>query len=101
MNWPIRWRWPTACLSRRVDRLNELPENERLKPEQIIATLRQRGKIANFSTSSDEILEKLLPSLHQTDVVAVFSNGKFDGIHEKLLARLAPNGLIFQATSVS
>jgi len=73
----------------RVDRMNELPENERLRPEQIVAALRGRGKPADFLANSDEILEKLLPSLHQTDVVAVFSNGKFDGIHEKLLARLA------------
>jgi UDP-N-acetylmuramate: L-alanyl-gamma-D-glutamyl-meso-diaminopimelate ligase len=73
----------------RVDRMNELPEDERLKPEQIITVLRQQGKVANFLSSSDEIVEKLLPSLHDTDVVAVFSNGKFDGIHDKLLARLS------------
>jgi len=29
-----------------------------------------------------------VPNLHDSDVVAVFSNGKFDGIHDKLLKRL-------------
>ena len=71
-----------------VDRYHELQENERLKPEQIVATLRQRGRFAEFSADSDEIVSKLVPSLHDSDVVAVFSNGKFDDIHDKLLMRL-------------
>jgi len=72
----------------RVDRFQELEEDERLKPEQIVAALRERGRYAEFSADSDEIVTKLVPSLHATDVVAVFSNGKFDGIHDKLLTRL-------------
>ena len=72
----------------RVDRMHEIAESERLKPEQIVATLRQRGKFAQFSSDSHEILDKLVPRLQQADVVAVFSNGKFDSIHDKLLARL-------------
>jgi UDP-N-acetylmuramate: L-alanyl-gamma-D-glutamyl-meso-diaminopimelate ligase len=72
----------------RVDRLNELAENERLKPEQIVATLQQRGKFAEYSANSEQILTDLLPRLKEHDVVAVFSNGKFDGIHDKLLSRL-------------
>jgi len=72
----------------RADRLQELSEDERLKPEQIIETLRRRGRIAEVSENSDEIVNKLLPSLRTSDVVAVFSNGKFDSIHDKLLARL-------------
>jgi UDP-N-acetylmuramate: L-alanyl-gamma-D-glutamyl-meso-diaminopimelate ligase len=35
-----------------------------------------------------EIVNRLVPNLHDNDVVAVFSNGKFDGIHDKLLTRL-------------
>jgi UDP-N-acetylmuramate: L-alanyl-gamma-D-glutamyl-meso-diaminopimelate ligase len=72
----------------RVDRLNELAENERLQPEQIVATLQQRGKFAEYSTDADRILAGLVPRLRNSDVVAVFSNGKFDGIHDKLLSRL-------------
>ncbi len=30
-----------------------------------------------------------MPLLQPNDVVTIFSNGGFDGIHEKLLARLA------------
>jgi UDP-N-acetylmuramate: L-alanyl-gamma-D-glutamyl-meso-diaminopimelate ligase len=72
----------------RVDRAGELAENERLKPELICAELRRQGRVAEATASSDEIVERLLPNLRATDVVAVFSNGKFDGIHEKLLTRL-------------
>ena len=73
----------------KVDRLNELAEADRLKPELIVQTLRDSGRYAEYSASADEILDHLAPRLQPTDVVAVFSNGKFDGIHDKLLARLA------------
>ncbi len=77
----------------KVDRLDELPEAERLKPEAIIATLRAHGKPAEYAASADDIVEHLVPSLRPRDVVAVFSNGKFDGIHDKLLARLRQPGI--------
>jgi len=73
----------------RVDRLNELAESERLNPEQIVSAIRQQGKVAEYSVNADAILNSLTPQLKTGDVVAVFSNGKFDGIHDKLLARLA------------
>ncbi|HVM62270.1 MAG TPA: Mur ligase domain-containing protein [Verrucomicrobiae bacterium] len=72
----------------RVDRLQELSEGERLNPEAIIERLRSRGRMAEYSPSADEIVNRLVPNLHERDVVAVFSNGKFDGIHDKLLERL-------------
>ena len=72
----------------RVDRLNELPEAERLNPEQVVATIRGRGITAEYSANADAIVNALAPQLRAGDVVAVFSNGKFDGIHDKLLERL-------------
>jgi UDP-N-acetylmuramate: L-alanyl-gamma-D-glutamyl-meso-diaminopimelate ligase len=71
-----------------VHRLNALAESERLKPEQIIETLRRAGKVAEYSPDGDQIVTRLVPQLREHDVVAVFSNGKFDDIYEKLLARL-------------
>jgi UDP-N-acetylmuramate: L-alanyl-gamma-D-glutamyl-meso-diaminopimelate ligase len=73
----------------RVDRLNELPEGERLDPEKMVATLRSRGLPAMYAPNAAAILDSLVPQLRSGDVVAVFSNGKFDGVHEKLLMRLA------------
>jgi len=72
----------------KVDRLDELPATERLRPELIVATVRARGKPAAYCAGADEIVAALVPQLSAGDVVAVFSNGKFDSIHDKLLARL-------------
>ena len=72
----------------RVDRLNELPEAERLNPEQVVATIRSHGKPAEYLAGAEAIVNALAPQVRAGDVVAVFSNGKFDGVHDKLLARL-------------
>jgi UDP-N-acetylmuramate: L-alanyl-gamma-D-glutamyl-meso-diaminopimelate ligase len=72
----------------KVDRLHELNEAERLQPERLAATIRGAGKVAEYCASADEIVAKLVPQLRAGDVVAVFSNGSFGGIHDKLLARL-------------
>ena len=72
----------------RVDRLQELPEAERLDPDQVVAAIRTLGKPAEYSADAATIMAGLVPQLHPGDVIAVFSNGKFDGIHDKLLGRL-------------
>jgi UDP-N-acetylmuramate: L-alanyl-gamma-D-glutamyl-meso-diaminopimelate ligase len=72
----------------RVDRLQELPESERLDPDQVVATLQARGKPARYAAGADEIVSDLTPQLRAGDVVGVFSNGGFGGIHDKLLTRL-------------
>ena len=72
----------------RVDRLQELPETERLNPEQVVVAIRAHGKPAEYSADAAAIVTGLVPQLRAGDVVAVFSNGKFDGIHDKLLGRL-------------
>jgi UDP-N-acetylmuramate: L-alanyl-gamma-D-glutamyl-meso-diaminopimelate ligase len=73
----------------RVDRLHELAESDRLNPEKIVTDIRQRGRQAHYLASADSIVADLTSQLDSGDVVAVFSNGKFDNIHEKLLTRLA------------
>jgi UDP-N-acetylmuramate: L-alanyl-gamma-D-glutamyl-meso-diaminopimelate ligase len=72
----------------KVDRLNELPEKERLDPERLIDGLTAKGIPARYVAGADEIVAALAPQLRTGDVVAVFSNGGFGGIHDKLLNRL-------------
>ena len=72
----------------RVDRLNELPAGERLEPERLIADLRAKGLPATYGAGAEEIVGELAPQLRAGDVVAVFSNGGFGGIHDKLLKQL-------------
>ena len=38
--------------------------------------------------NAQSIVDRMIPMLRRKDVVVVFSNGGFDNIHEKLLARL-------------
>ena len=72
----------------RVDRLNELSVADRLDPAALVATIQQAGKPAEYLPDAAAILARLVPQLRTGDVVAVFSNGKFDSIHDKLLTRL-------------
>ena len=44
--------------------------------------------MAFYEKDAAAIVEKIVPLLQPNDVVTIFSNGGFDGIHEKLLARL-------------
>jgi UDP-N-acetylmuramate: L-alanyl-gamma-D-glutamyl-meso-diaminopimelate ligase len=71
-----------------VARLEQIPESERLNPEAVVATVAKSGRPAFYQRNADAIVAKITPMLKAKDVVAVFSNGGFDNIHEKLLARL-------------
>jgi UDP-N-acetylmuramate: L-alanyl-gamma-D-glutamyl-meso-diaminopimelate ligase len=72
----------------RVARLDQLPENERLNPEKVVADIAAGGKPAFYEPTADDIVSRLRPLAGEGDIVAVFSNGGFDGIHQKLLDRL-------------
>ena len=71
-----------------VARLEQIPEKERLHPEMVIAAIAKDGRPAFYEKNADAIVERVVPLLKKDDVVTVFSNGGFDNIHEKLLARL-------------
>ncbi len=70
-----------------------IPENERLHPEEVVRALntecvRAEGVQAELFPDADAIVNGLAPRLAPGDVVAILSNGGFDGIYEKLPARL-------------
>jgi UDP-N-acetylmuramate: L-alanyl-gamma-D-glutamyl-meso-diaminopimelate ligase len=71
-----------------VARLDQIPENERLNPEAVVRAIADSGRPAFYEPDAAHIVEKLVPLLKEKDVVAVFSNGGFDGIHAKLLEKL-------------
>lgn len=71
-----------------VARLDQLPEDQRLDPERVVADIAAMGKPAFYEPTADDIVGKLKPLVKSGDVVVVFSNGGFDGIHKKLLERL-------------
>jgi UDP-N-acetylmuramate: L-alanyl-gamma-D-glutamyl-meso-diaminopimelate ligase len=73
----------------KVDRLHELGERDRLDPEMLARDIQQAGKPAAYTANTEDLLAQLVPQLAPGDIVAVFTNGKFDNIHEKLLDRLS------------
>jgi UDP-N-acetylmuramate: L-alanyl-gamma-D-glutamyl-meso-diaminopimelate ligase len=71
-----------------VYQLQRIPEDERLHPEDVVRTLNAAGTDAELLEDADAIVNGIAPRLKAGDVVAILSNGGFDGIYEKLPARL-------------
>ncbi len=69
-----------------VAALEQIPPSERLHPEQVVADIKAAGVPAFYEPDADAIVARLKPLLKPADVVVVFSNGGFGGIHQKLLA---------------
>ncbi len=65
-----------------------IPDAERLHPEDVVQKLNDEGTPAELLPDADSIVNGIAPRLAQGDVVAILSNGGFDGIYEKLPARL-------------
>jgi len=77
-----------------VYKLESIPESERLQPEALVEGLKQAGKDAALLPNADAIVEAIAPELGAGDVVAILSNGGFDGIYEKLPQRLEQRALV-------
>ncbi len=71
-----------------VAKIEQIPEGERLNPEAVVKAIGHNGRPAFYEKDAGAIIDRIVPMLQPRDIVAVFSNGGFDGIHEKLLARL-------------
>jgi UDP-N-acetylmuramate: L-alanyl-gamma-D-glutamyl-meso-diaminopimelate ligase len=66
----------------------KVPLAERLDPQLVAKEVTAAGRPCYFEQGTDAIIERLATSTQSGDVIIVFSNGGFDGMHEKLLARL-------------
>ncbi len=77
-----------AVIVAEVARLEQLPADERLHPGKLMADIQASGKAAVYLPDANAIVAHLAQHAQGGDVVCVFSNGGFDGIHGKLLARL-------------
>ena len=65
-----------------------IPENERLHPEDVVRHLNNAGTPAELHADVSSIIDTIVPAVRPGDVLAILSNGGFDGIYEKLPARL-------------
>ena len=68
-----------------VARLEQIKAEERLNPEQLMRDLQATGKPAAYLSDVDAIVAHVAQERRAGDVVCVFSNGGFGGIHDKLL----------------
>ena len=78
-----------AVIVAQVARLEQLAPGERLNPEQLMREISAGGKPSAYLANADAIVAYLAQHAQGGDVVCVFSNGGFDGIHGKLLQRLS------------
>jgi len=72
-----------------VARLELLSPSERLDPARLMQDLQAAGKTAAYLPDVDAIVNHVTRNAQGGDVVCVFSNGGFGGIHGKLLERMA------------
>jgi len=77
-----------AVVVSEVARLEQLLPEERLNPEKLMQDLKASGKDAAYLPDVDAIVAHVAKGAQGGDIVCVFSNGGFGGIHGKLLERL-------------
>lgn len=80
-----------AVVISEVARLEQLAADERLDPGKLMQDLKTSGKNAAYLPDVDSIVAHLAGNAQGGDIVCVFSNGGFGGIHGKLLERLRRN----------
>src|SRR5205807_1235091 len=77
-----------AVVISQVARLELLAPAERLNPEKLMLDLTSAGKTAAYLPDVEAIVAHVAGKAQGGEVVCVFSNGGFDGIHGNLLQRL-------------
>jgi len=82
------FREADAVLVSQIARLELLKPEERLDPQKLMQDIQAFGKSAVYLPDADAIVRHLQREAVGGDVICVFSNGGFGGIHEKLLASL-------------
>src|SRR5262249_39929891 len=80
-----------AVVISQISRLELLSPNERLNPERLMEDLKSTGKAASYLPDVEAIVSHVVKNVEGGEVVVVFSNGGFGGIHNRLLERLANN----------
>lgn len=76
-----------------VFKSESIPPAERLDLARVGAELELLGRRARIISGADGIVQVVAPELRSGDVVAILSNGGFDGIYEKLPTRLKEIGV--------
>jgi UDP-N-acetylmuramate: L-alanyl-gamma-D-glutamyl-meso-diaminopimelate ligase len=86
---PDALKFADGVILARVARLDQLPLGDRLDPERVVQMIRAGGIPAFYEPHVDDILQRVKPLAKPGDIIVVFSNGGFEGIHQRLLTELA------------
>ena len=70
-----------------------LPETERLSVDELVDEICKAGRRARHVGDTGHIIETIVAERQPGDVVVIMSNGGFDNIHRRLLARLREPGV--------
>ena len=73
---------------RAVANPEKVAADQRLDTAKVAAAVTARGRPCWFEANTDAIVQRLKAEARPSDVIVVFSNGGFDGIHDKLLHAL-------------
>ena len=66
-----------------------LPESDRLSPQELVDDLTSSGQHARHARSLDDIVSTIAGEKRAGDLVVFMSNGGFGGIHQKMLQALS------------
>jgi UDP-N-acetylmuramate: L-alanyl-gamma-D-glutamyl-meso-diaminopimelate ligase len=72
-----------------VFRAQQLGDENRLDPETVGASVRALGKEADVVSGGEAMAEFLAANARPNDLLLIMSNGSFDGLCERLLAKLS------------
>jgi UDP-N-acetylmuramate: L-alanyl-gamma-D-glutamyl-meso-diaminopimelate ligase len=71
-----------------VSHPEKAPAGDRFDPERLAADLRGKGVAARHVQNVDQMVEQVAANAAAGDTVVIMSSGGFEGIHDRLLARL-------------
>jgi UDP-N-acetylmuramate: L-alanyl-gamma-D-glutamyl-meso-diaminopimelate ligase len=71
-----------------VNAPEKVPVEQRLDPDYVARTVTANGRECYHEPNTEAIVQRLVSRTQTGDVIIVFSNGGFDGIHDRLLAAL-------------
>ncbi len=75
-------------LVRAVPDPDKAPEGDRFSSERLVDDLKARGIDARFMSDAQAIVQELAHTARSGDVIAILSNGDFEGLHHRLLEAL-------------
>jgi len=65
--------------------IDNIPEDERMNPTQLVQEIRMRGNEAFNWPNADAIANRVIANAQPEDVIAILSNGGFGGLHQKVI----------------